>query len=342
MPSSELICMNIQSWNPGWSEFARKHSAWLEERKAESAVVYRLPRPAIDHLERFLCLRHADVEAERAFDQLCGTQGVGVRDDRLIEYRWLSPRLDTPPREMMTDCGWTEAQIQTVLDQSSFLDSIACRLAASAGRLICNPKFLEERNRLRDVWSRLRFDQRPLLPLDRSPRFRSVPKDIDRVAVSRPLKKFFRDFDAFCDHWRLLGMATWDLPNPDGPKWPEPLSFAAPNDSDSHRMDTPWHFAVQAKDDLGRIAEERHRARAEEMGVVDHRKYEVYAHLLKIDHWERVIRGRYVDHRPPGFITELEWILADLLPLKFERVGKIRKLRSSLIKGRRRSIEDWR
>lgn len=69
------------------------------------------------------------------------------------------------------------------------------------------------------------------------------------------------------------------------------------------------------------------------------RRPETYARLLELDHWERAIRNRYAQHeRPRGFVTQLQWILADLLGFDHERVQKLRKNLVALKRGRRRSL----
>ena len=135
-------------------------------------------------------------------------------------------------------------------------------------------------------------------------------------------------------------MATWDLPVPDGPRWPDPLAGAGSDRPGRAVLDTPWHFPLREEDGLGPFVRREHDRLAREREVEDlMRSPETYGRLLEVDHWERVLRARDLDRRRPrGFVTAIENVLADLLGLQRETVQRLRKLLSARKAGRLRGL----
>jgi hypothetical protein len=152
---------------------------------------------------------------------------------------------------------------------------------------------------------------------------------------------FIAEFSGFCEHFALTGMATWELPDPQGPQWPAILPADRHEGQDTFA--TPFHFPLQYSDGLGQRTIERHAETAEARGVSDLGRWETYAALFDIDIFEAVITQRYQQHRRPvGFVRELENILADITGLELERIAKLRKVRNALKEGRRNSLDGWR
>lgn len=325
------------------ADFRSRHSNWLDARLAENEVVYCLSEDVLAFLRRWLELTEREVAAEWELIELCRRPtAVGITRDTVIEYRWLHPRpqrIGDERLQSMRELGWSEEHIRQTRRAVAQVDDIDERIQGAAGRLICRPAFLEERDRLRSIWNRLSEDERPGLPLWRSAQVSQLPDGHDRGKVSRRLKDFKRDFDAFCDTWRLQGMATWDLPNPHGPKWPDPLPQPGKTRTGALSLDTPWHFPVLEADGLGPMLRETHKEEAAEHGVDDPLSWQTYAKLLELDHWQRVMQERYQSqHRPRGFVREMEWKLAELLHLELERLHKLRGILAKLKRGEQSSL----
>jgi hypothetical protein len=131
-------------------------------------------------------------------------------------------------------------------------------------------------------------------------------------------------------------MVTWDLPDPDGPKWPEPTCCPQGSRAEALTFRTPVDFPLLNSDRLGEIARDQHAASAERSGITDIKRWETYARLLEIDHWERVLRTRYADAaRPRNYVTFLAATIGQVIDLDAERVQEYRKQLRALKSGRR-------
>jgi len=328
------------AFEPLWAEFSRLHSQWLRERLSENEVVYRLPEKALDLLEANLQLDADDLAAEVVYDRLClRFKAIGAWNNRPILYRWLLPALAPFPKaliESMTSLGWKPEQLPKVVVMVQIGGDVSERLQSVAGRRICNPLFLDEADRLRSAWRSLADAERPSLPLARTPGFQQIPDCLEGTRTTEALADFLKAFDQFCDRWCLLGMVTWDLPDPDGPKWPEPTRCPQGSRAEALTFRTPVDFPLLNSDRLGEIARDQHAASAERSGITDIKRWETYARLLEIDHWERVLRTRYADAaRPRNYVTFLAATIGQVIDLDAERVQEYRKQLRALKSGRR-------
>jgi hypothetical protein len=329
-------------FDSAWNEFKRRHGDWLTDRLNEDDVVYRLPARVLDTLQCDLALTDRNVLAEAAFDELClRHRAVAVCDGFPISYRWLLPPISAFPKSQLTPMlklGWTEAQTKKVPQLVRMMDDVSKRVKSIAGRRVCDPEFLADRDRLRLQWTSIRDIRPPQLPLWRT---QQIPDRVRRLRMRLAAKTtvpFLQDFDDFCDKWRLFGMTTWDLPYPLGPNWPEIASNRERPDA-SLVLTTPIDFPLLRSDRVGQLAIEQHEQSARERGVSDLRRWQTYAHFLEIDHWERVLRLRYREgQRPRNFVTLLEATIAQLVHLDDARIQHYRKELRSLKAGRRRSL----
>lgn len=332
---------------PRLDELRLLYGDWFADRLSESSVVYRLPGTILQRLTGLLALTPEDQRAEALLDRICTKcHSVAVTGTSAVPYRWLRPRLAQPRTEWfgsMRALGWTSAHVWQAWELIDKADGMADRVKGAAGRLICCPNFLAARDQLQSRWQALPDELRPELPLYRSPQSAQQPPELQRVSAPPRLKRFTKELDAFCDEWNLQGLATWELPNPQGPKWPVLSPSSEANRQPVVSLETPWHFPVQHRDGCGDVVNEIHSQDATSRGIDDLAHWKTYAHLLELDHWERVIRSRYLDRKKPrGFVTGLEGVLGDLLDLDLDRVRKLRKLLRTLRGGKLRSLAGWR
>jgi len=334
-------------FDPSWAEFTQRHYDWVQSRLRENVVLYRLPAQALDTLRVTVSLTDDEVRAEEQFDQLClGFRAVAVCNNRPIGYEWLLPPGAALPELLvssMSKLGWTEDQIRKVPRLCQIGDDISRRVQSIAGRRICNPEFLADRDRLRIDWMAIPDNDRPQFPLARTPKILRRVEWLELERVPRAIAAFLKGFDGFCTKWDLRGMATWDLPHPLGPMWPEMLSKPDLGPGDSLVLTTPHDFPVIVNDRVGVLASEQHEQSARSRGITDMKRWQTYARLLEIDHWERVVSTRYPGRRRPrNFITSLEATIAQIIHRDPERVQKYRKQLRSLKLGRRKSLSRHR
>lgn len=335
------LCSILEEIAPGW----------LAARFEETDVIAALPRfhNEDDGLRPIWCaalavdLSKVETDAEQMLSRFCaGTGRLGLGRSKLVEFR-LEP---APPL--------SEAQLQRLgMDAGYFLgsrgqeaisyaDDIHDRTIGAAGWMICQREFREQHDALRCQWQALASKHRPPLPLERVPRLATSPDGALRAGDSRTTA-FWRNFNEFCDRWRLLGMVTWDLPNPDGPKWTEIVPGHPQLLEGQQLIDTPWHFPVEGKDGLGAILEGQHERQAAEHGFTEQSRWKMFSQLLKIDFWERAMRSRYTGRpRHRDEVKRLVGVLAELIGCDDERVKKLRKLLHSYQSGRRTSLGEVR
>jgi hypothetical protein len=348
----EALEAAFTSWQPGWDRFLTTHSNWLRARLRETNEIFCVP---IADRTSFACafaLTPCEIAAEEAFLAACRQfKIVGVRlvdsDDlqssaQLIQYEGLEPQgvSDTSWLERGRDVGWTDEIIQAARLAMQKSDDVDIRMTGAAGRLVCMPAFLAERDALRDRWLSLPSAQRPSLPLRPIIRVNSLPKPADVRHLSKAATQFAEAFEAFCQKWQVDGFECWNLPRLRGPFWPDSRSAAAPGSANATvSLTTPWHFPALHSDGLGDIAMERIRAERRRHGIDDERAWCQYGQLFRIDFWEQIFRGRYANRpRPRDFVSRVERSLADLLEVSLERVERLRKLQHALKAGRRKSL----
>jgi len=353
MSTLNPLIHGLKFWHPYWKQFLSKYAAWLEDRLVEGDELFFVP---IKHeVVAFRCTFGAsagDLVAEEAFAGLCRQfRIVGVRvvdprkiesSARFIEYKGLEPKREAANDSFLElgrqRLGWTDEQIESarvVLPRAAVL---AERLVSAAGRLVCNPDFLTGRNALRNQWLDVKSTERPGLPLSRQ--FLERPPKAKERRLSDHATEFVNDLVAFCEEWQLNGFETWELPRPCAPQWPD-LCSSKDGDPRSGTMvlSTPWHFPVLDSDDLGRVAMEQHLADRRLHGIDDARSWQVYAQLLRLDCWERILRGRYVDNfRSARFSTDLVGLLAEILDISSDHVEKLLRRHKALTSGELRSL----
>src|SRR5262249_23313315 len=142
---------------------------------------------------------------------------------------------------------------------------------------------------------------------------------------------FAMEFDAFCDRWGLMSLATWDLPVPQGPLLPQQLPTSSPAvPRHGIHLILPLHYPLLGDDGMQRVILEQQRLQVQEleldptMAGLPHHK--AYAQMFHVIHHERTITGRYGQgSRPKGFIGQIEAALADVLDCGLDQIKKLRK-----------------
>ncbi len=322
----------------GLRDFLDVNSSWVADRLDVDGVLHDLPlahvNACMDLFKTSPDFRETETELSRICYRHCA---VGIYDGKLLRYPFLTQR---QPRFL------PHIELEEAVDEivgAAILygkpNNYSRRLNASVGRVISNPKFLASRDKLRAQWRSLPAETRPSLPLIASPNF---PKPAVRQSTKamRQLVEFFVAVDELCGRWDLLGLTTWHLPAVRLPQLIPTAVPAALREQGHMGVSIPWHFSVLGQDGVGATTEMFHELRAAKYhGVVDPGKWDTYAHMFELDHWERVLSSRYSRmDRVHGFVTKMEAVLADILQISTDRIGVLRKSLKALRRGSIKSL----
>ena len=243
-------------------------------------------------------------EAELELLDLCRrNHAVGYDGRRPIVYPYLTPPLPLPARSDHPDLSWSRRPVagpRTVCPASSASQTCASR-ATRAGSPPSPPSSMPSKTSPRSGRACPRTGGRASPGLDR----RAVPRDPDGASPApEPVPALASDFTAFCDRWGLIGIATWDLPLPQGPLLPSPLPAGAPAlPVHGVHLILPVHYPLKGDDDLLELILGQQRALAEELGldsaVAGLPHHRIYASILEVVHLERTITHRYAGARRP-------------------------------------------
>jgi len=195
----KLVRPNKDAWTELLVEFEELFS------DCDAAVVYGLPESLIDTLAEHVPSLCNDDELgfERRLSELLRRHhSVGLSHGRLIRSCLFEEREPmTVSREDVQSLGWEEYGLTPekvnalCLEIESRAVPFREQAVAYAGWLVTNPHFLAEvaaiRERKRELVLKASDDERAYL--------------------------FDREMNAFCSKWQLAGMASWDLPEPQGP-----------------------------------------------------------------------------------------------------------------------------
>ncbi len=172
------------------------------------------------------------------------------------------------------------------------------RLKGYAGWLLTEPTFLHDCRSLAQRWKDLPEADRPRFPLRRGSFHSDLPERTPHDRLRGRRRRSRADFFHYCDRWGLAGMASWDLPDPQGPLFPNLLPHGAPAlPQRGLHLYLPIHYPLTGDDDLlARILQEQ-RCLADQLGLprsaagLPHHK--AYATILEVLHWQRVIPDRF-------------------------------------------------
>ncbi len=313
------------------------------ERLSSSEPIYCLPGGII----RALSLpqsRGTSILDENAarwesdFGALCSSlTAVGLWNRDPISFSLMAAPA-APSVDDLRKIGLTDQQILEIEQLLPRTAQINERLRGYAGWLIVDPTFRNQRDELHADWNALPDVARPAR-LQRSMQTPVAPADA--IETAPELANFQRRLNVFLDHWGLMGMATWDLPEPQGPLIPmllPPGSPAIPRHG-LHIM-LPVHFPLTGADAiLAEIQRQQaalaRRAKLDDAvaGLPHHRQY---AQMFNVNLWEMVIRSRYGQRgQRNGLVTAIEHAIAAELDVDVSTIQRIRKDISLCLRGRR-------
>ncbi len=337
---------------PTWEEFARKYSQWLEALPHPNEPIDALPKGIIQRLRGSGIMDLPESKAELAFEQLCrSSNAVGFSQGSPIVYRFLSLMNKPNPGEQKNRIAPQAARRggASRLPQSGFHDS-AVRLKGYAGWLLTDPAFIKDWTSIKERWGFLPEAERPRFPLRRESSLPDPDGELGIQSGLRPsaIADFSAAFVSFCDRWGLVGMASWDLPDPRGLELPHPL----PTDSTAPPPNgvflyVPLHFPLTGNDDILHRLQQHQRDLAAKAGIdpsaVGLRNYKAFAQVFEIVHWERVIRGRHERlGRKKTLVVPMEKAIAKHLGIRTNQVRKLRKAISACRRGMRNRVAAFR
>jgi hypothetical protein len=327
-----------------WQVFFNKHEAWARAHTDAGGILLCLPPTQLRSSLALFLLNDAASGAETDFVNLCQRHAaIGWRQDGPLKYRWLSDPLPLPPADAMApflELGWTQDHINAITQSDTSHENVLRRWQASAGRLVSSHQFLKARDQVRQAWASLPLEDRPPLPLRSPSAVAKLLADPKPNRIRGKQARFWKSFGEFCRSWQIAGMSTWELPEPDGPKWPQLAARSA--ESNAVQIHSPWHYPVHRGDAIGEIAVQWHAQDAANRGVDDHGSWETYALLLPLAHWESVLVNRYPKQRVRAFKTKMEPVIAAILEISDDRLQKLRKTLKALQAGRASSLRGRR
>ena len=329
------------------------HPAWVMAAH-QGDCVYCLAGPAIDALaldnrSTPPPLDAAQGAAERAFTALCSEfRAVGVHHGRLITGTPLNERPPAPDRDLLEYAkhfgGWTDADVRAAEAALSKAAQPPDRMKGYAGWLLTEPAFLAEAAGVRQAWEHLPAARRPSFPLNRP-----VPDpDYPAAGIRRrrvPAVQAFGDcLVGFLDKWALTGLATWDLPVPQGPLVPNllpPHSPAFPRHG--VHITLPMYYPLTGDDEMLaevlRLQQEAARALGVGPSAAGLPHHQAYAQLLDVLHLERAVRSRFPGPKPPrGLATRIVAAGVTCLELSEDQVTRYRKAIARCLRGERDQV----
>lgn len=326
------------------AELARRHPDWAD-RFTGNEPVYSIPLPAIECLTRPVraggppLFGAATAEAERAFTHLCeANYRVGVQTDGPISF----PSLSAERSELGT---WAAAlngspsQLNTVRALLGAGDETRRRLRGVIGWLLTEPMFLTQVAELRRLYEAVPTRARPGFPLGRL----LLAPDADG---GEPFRAFADGLVRFLDRWGLTSLATWDLPNPQGPLLPNLLPEGSPaRPAHGVWVYVPVHYPLQGDDALQGQIVGFQRSQVAALGIdssfAGNTHHETYERMFRVLHLERVVHRRFA-HPPRGLVGRIEEAAAVAFGLSVERVQRLRKMIARCRAGRRASVKELR
>jgi hypothetical protein len=316
----------------------------LPECLGDADPVYALPQLVIDALARRSRLGCPlfDARAARAestFTTFCEQTGsVGWWSGLPVQFTVLDAVRARIPAEVLARLGWAryETIIHALLGRC---DRIRERLRGIVGWLLTEPTFLQELAEVRCLFEKLPLGERPWFPLGR---LLVAHEDTPEV----PLCAFGDALGQLLDRWELVGLASWDLPIPQGPLMPNMLpTDALAQPRGGVQLHVPTGFPLEGDDNLhAQIVQAQHReamrAELDESRAGTPRSV-VYGRMFQLIHLERAVRSRF-DTAPAGLVGRIETAATDVLGLSLERVQRLRKIVSACRRGRRASVRELR
>jgi hypothetical protein len=302
----------------------RQFSERFSERiPAQGVAIYALPTRLIESLKSNApgWLTDDDLAFEEELADLCQRfRAVGVTAGHLVCYDWLGlpGHGDNGPLTMSLfkwlgwDQFWTWEQANNLLRMGADrTDPLRQQLQAFLGWLITNPVFLREAAELR-------------------------AKEKARIDAGKPIEDnedLVRGFAKFCAAWSLDGLATWDLPIPQGVNL-SGLGTQLGIREESIDLSLPATLRLPARYPLSELLKElREHAASDRLAgwcdVLDQsggdcKGLRRYRQMLPLHFYRNIVlESRYRD-RIPGCVERLDLAFAQVLDLGEDSVKKLR------------------
>jgi len=300
---SPQIRWTAQTLNSFWND----HADWAQALPG-AGPHYAIPAAAIcgPQLKRIFGDR---LEIERKFTQVCDENRiVGVWGGHTVGYHHLTrPPLQLDPAWVAL-LGWTAQQVAMIQTAGGPADVASERLQGAVGWLLTEPAFLKELGNLRTEYEALPAAKRPNFPLGRV-----VVLDTSSVRKTKlpaATSAFAGKLQQFLDRWGLMQLATWDLPDPQGPLLPNLLPEGPARPAHGIHIFVPLHYPMHGDDDLlGRVREFQKQQAATlglppGLGGIAH--HAQYSQMFRLIHLDQAVRGRFQGRSPRGFVSALE------------------------------------
>ncbi len=287
-------------------------------------VLYGLPKDLLDAIEEHLpkLFSQKELSFERRLSEFLQTNcsTVGIAQGALIVSSLFQVRGPiTISAEDFKALGWGRCGIKFESLASDFTDleersaAFHDQTLAYAGWLITNPAFLTGVSEIRQ----------------RTPNLISKFSNAETELLIDPA------MDAFCGKWQLAGMATWDLPEPQGPNLAGiGLPESARRGNESVSIELPLSMRLPARLPIGRIAAEiRNQAAqphlAEWLEILERSGkkgpgFGQFTDILKIQFYRNIVLMRRYGQRFVGNVEPLDLAFGSFLSLSQDSIKKLR------------------
>jgi hypothetical protein len=308
--------------------FISKNSRWFGSA-ALNGIVYSLPQAVIKSLaspdaHRFPVISSKLKEVESEFRQLCDAcQACGFRGTSPVYHPCLNPltnegalrnalrRISQP---ILFACDQEQAKAEArEIEESSISITHWERQSAYVGWLMCNDQFLETLRCVQQSYNELDVAERPAFPLLRD----YFPREFQiegRAVRSAKRDRFHPQLNALMDGWNLQALMSWELPLPFDPRIADGGSATStPMPPHAVVVMLPLHYPLTQADELAVEILRRQASLAAERKMGNFipllTKHEMWGKIFLVQHWERIIRSRYLSPLKKGAISSLETAL---------------------------------
>lgn len=321
------------------------HAEWSAKHLGTKPT-YSIPKPVVENTALGRLFSPTDLAAEKLFTECCeASNAIGIRENRWIKYEYLTQAPLSIPENVVEQFGWPRSASIIFKKLGSEIDQVADRLLGVAGRLITEPKFLDELEPLRTQWQALPEAGRPHFPLARPVDLRLPISEVRLTNES--VVTFFENLARFLDRWGLISLVDWQLPEPQGPLVPNPLPLGSPaQPKHGVHIFLPMHYPLQGNDQLLRkIAQSQRQLAIQDdlpAGIAAIAHHELHAQMIRLSHLETTLRERFRDKVPRGFVTIFRQVAANQLHVKESHIERLRKWIKACQNGKRNTISSLR
>ena len=346
----------FRGWQTRWQNFLAHYPNWWKSTPSHEPVywlpefvVMELTRETIkdrEHRGHTAVITSEEAQAENAFRECCGGFGasvVGVWEGIPVRYELLGPSCSTHiSDELIQLAGWDQSKSKNALD--SELGKLQLKTTgdahqrlAYAGKLTIRDEYQKEKLSLYAQWRKLNSQiDWPLLAntADREA-VAMLRKEIDtNRTLPDNAQSFLEQATTFMRKWDLYGMATWELPLPQGPLEHLPAGpirhFLGPNNIVSAY---PNPYDIPSSQDVRKEIRDQQRRAAREKGIgadfpltdlaprAGHAS--MYENVFRLWFIEGAVLQRYRGRK--RLATRLIKAFAEHLNCKIDRINQLRR-----------------